>query len=945
MGTPGLQGLAVRRVARAASGFALCCLVGGLCHAGGVVLVKKGLPRATIVVGPAPSAAASGAAAELAAYLERISGAAVPVAAAASGPGTRILVGLSAAVPEAARLGLTLPTGLTAQFAEEGYVVCAEAQTLVLAGNETEPYQGTWFAVSDLLESLGCRWYFPGEFGEVVPRLDDIVIARQNRLVRPDLRVRDTWYSGHLPCDGQQTQEFIAWRRHNRMCRFGFWLHCADPEARYLQNPVDDSTWRLLPKEKYWASHPEYYALRPGGARNERFLCMSNPGAFQAAADTICEFFAAHPSFHAFAFSPPDEAVLCHCPDCTRGLSGRFGGEGWGDVSDPYFRFVFALADKVRERYPDRWITTMAYYNRCRPPQGVTGKHPNVLIQLASIQQCSLHSYRQSGCWTRRQFATMLEQWAGLTAGQVFYEYDPHDWSHLQRPCWRSRSEGDDLRLLKRLGGWGFSDEGQMAWLSTGLNYWVRARLAWDVDADSAAMVQDFCERFFGPAAGPMRRFYGSVEQALRSTRAHSGEGGHDDWQVILPPRLLDQCEAWLDTAAKRAAVEPYQGRVAAFRIYFDRIHAYGHLREAMNRADFGAAAQEADRMLDAVARMNNTALLQDAGPWGGERSGAALGKVARDLAAWTTGPRGKLVAVLPPVARFRTDPGADGVVGQWYRPTLPRGPWQALKLSASWAAQGIVTPQGRPYRGVAWYRSEVGLQNAPAGAVRLLVPELAGSGVWVWCNGAYAGYAGGTDDKPLSVDLTGLLRQGTNALVLRVDGDSGLSLPPFIFTPGDAADFPDKRHELSVFPAQWLFRLDPHQAGDKEGWAKAGQDDTGWQAIPVPSAWEKTPVGAYDGDAWYRVRFTVPAAMEGRRLVLHFGAVDEEAWVYLNGELQGEHTTASTGQTVHQIWDKPFAIPLQNARAGQENTLVVKVRDSLGAGGIFLPVKLYEIP
>jgi hypothetical protein len=180
---------------------------------------------------------------------------------------------------------------------------------------------------------------------------------------------------------------------------------------------------------------------------------------------------------------------------------------------------------------------------------------------------------------------------------------------------------------------------------------------------------------------------------------------------------------------------------------------------------------------------------------------------------------------------------------------------------------------------------------------------------------------------------------------VLRVQGEGGLSLPPFIFTPTDAADFPDKRVELSVFPAQWLFRLDPQLVGDKEGWQKVAADESRWQPIPVPSAWEKTSVGDYDGVAWYRVRFPIPATAQGKRLILAFGAVDEEAWVYLNGEFQGENTEQSTGQTVHQIWDKPFTMALKSARPGAENVLVVKVRDSTGAGGIFMPVSLYQLP
>jgi hypothetical protein len=256
-----------------------------------------------------------------------------------------------------------------------------------------------------------------------------------------------------------------------------------------------------------------------------------------------------------------------------------------------------------------------------------------------------------------------------------------------------------------------------------------------------------------------------------------------------------------------------------------------------------------------------------------------------------------------------------------------------------------VLTTEGRSYKGTAWYRSRVELRDAPVGPTRLLVPEMGGSDVWVWCNDAYAGHATTERDKPLTVDLTGLLGAGANRFVLRVQGDGGLSLPPVIFAPGDVGDFPDKRTEIPVFPAQWLFRTDPQQVGDKEGWMQPALDESAWRDIPVPAAWEKTAVGDYDGVAWYRVHFTIPATANPQRLLLHFGAVDEEAWVYLNGQFQGENTEKSTGQTVHQIWDKPFALPLKGARAGEGNVLAVKVRDSVGAGGIFHPVRLYQLP
>ena len=402
---------------------------------------------------------------------------------------------------------------------------------------------------------------------------------------------------------------------------------------------------------------------------------------------------------------------------------------------------------------------------------------------------------------------------------------------------------------------------------------------------------------------------------------------------------------------------QQYRTRVAAFRAQFRRIDALEKARAAMARADYAAAARFGAEMQQTVAQVANTALLQDAGPWGGSLTGAAVTAFARRMLPWTDGTQGRLIAPLPPRASFRADPSSEGVVHRWYLPgTDPRG-WRDIRLTADWSSQGVCGAGGARYRGIGSYRMAVNLPRAIPGPVRLCFPEVKGSDVWVWCNGTFAGHARNTGDMPISVDLEGRLRAGQNVLVARVlgtggpspalcvQGDGGISLPPFLFAPVDTSTFPEKRTELHVFPARWLFRLDPRSEGEALGWHQPDLDTAGWREIPVPAAWEDTWVGPYDADAWYRVRFTIPASAAGKRLVIRFGAVDEQAWVYLNGKLIGEHTERSTGQTVHQIWDQAFDVSVAGARYGAENVLAVRVRDSVGAGGIWKPVRLYLVP
>lgn len=73
----------------------------------------------------------------------------------------------------------------------------------------------------------------------------------------------------------------------------------------------------------------------------------------------------------------------------------------------------------------------------------------------------------------------------------------------------------------------------------------------------------------------------------------------------------------------------------------------------------------------------------------------------------------------------------------------------------------------------------------------------------------------------------------------------------------------------------------------------------------------------------WYRRIFTVPKAWKGRRVLLHFGAVDWQADVWVNDIKVGTHTGGYT----------PFSFDVTDALTGGANTLTVRVWDGTDSG------------
>ncbi|MBQ2694609.1 MAG: glycoside hydrolase family 2 [Clostridia bacterium] len=73
----------------------------------------------------------------------------------------------------------------------------------------------------------------------------------------------------------------------------------------------------------------------------------------------------------------------------------------------------------------------------------------------------------------------------------------------------------------------------------------------------------------------------------------------------------------------------------------------------------------------------------------------------------------------------------------------------------------------------------------------------------------------------------------------------------------------------------------------------------------------------------WYRRKFSLTEDFSGKRTLLHFGAVDWQCTVWVNGKLMGEHTGGYN----------PFYFDITDALTDGENELVVKVYDPTDAG------------
>ena len=127
-------------------------------------------------------------------------------------------------------------------------------------------------------------------------------------------------------------------------------------------------------------------------------------------------------------------------------------------------------------------------------------------------------------------------------------------------------------------------------------------------------------------------------------------------------------------------------------------------------------------------------------------------------------------------------------------------------------------------------------------------------------------------------------------------------------------------RSEWQSLNGTWQFAFDDHDEGLGAGWHVAEAPFR--RNIIVPFCFESRMSGIGDTSfhpvVWYRRQFEVPPAWKGRRVLLHFGAVDYRATVWVNGQAAGEHEGGNT----------PFRLEITGLLKPGRNTVVVRAWD-----------------
>ena len=534
-------------------------------------LAREGKSDYLIVVAADATPPEQTAAKELQAHLAKVTGATLPIVLEAKAPADarQIVVGPSA------RLKQLAPDLDVAKLGHDGIVMKTVGHNLLLAGRRP---RGTLYAVYTFLEDVvGCRWWTSTE--SFVPHKPTLALPTLDVTYAPPLRVREAFYrdafdgvfAARSKCNGHFERIKPEYGGHYSIIG---WCH---------------TFFRILPPSKYFATHPEWYSEINGKRSAGRTqLCLTNDEMRKEFTREALAWIRKQPDAGMISISQNDWRNPCQCAKC------RAVREAEGSESGPLLRFVNAVAADIEKEFPDFLVETLAYSYTRKPPRHVRPRH-NVVVRLCSIE-CSFVQPLETGKQNEK-FRHDIEGWSAVAPKLYIWNYVTNFANYLI-PHPNLRVLAPNLRTFVKHKTIGLFEQGD-AKSGIGdfvrLRAWLLAHLMWDPTRDDRALIREFLNGYYGPAAPHLLAYLDLIHDTAERSGAYV-RCYMVDTATWLPLADLNATTRLFDKAQAAVAADPVlarrvrRERLVLDHVWLTRYHALKRAAKAQNTEFLGPA-------------------------------------------------------------------------------------------------------------------------------------------------------------------------------------------------------------------------------------------------------------------------------------------------------------------------------------------------------------------
>lgn len=516
--------------------------LGGV-HAGSLRIAWNGKSDYVIITPDIEKPAVVYASQELQEFLRRITGATLPIVPESQAEGKpAFALGLC---KRAQNAGLV---EASENLKEDGVLIKTQGRDIFLIGQNE---RGHIYSVYVFLEKyLGVR--FLAWDCTVVPECRKLELPEIDYSYSPPFMYRETLYWNSFP------KEIAVRQRLN-----GPWTKCDESVGEKIDFfPYVHSFSQLIPEKEYFEKHPEYFGLQKGkrvaGAVHAQ-LCLTNPDVLKIATEKVLKWIEEHPETPIFDVSQNDGNGPCECENCMKIVNEE------GTQHGPILRFVNAIADEVAKKYPEKWISTLAYAYSTKPP-ALTKPRPNVIIRLCHAG-CYFHGFET--CGLNANFATYIDQWSQLTH-RIFIWHYATNFAHYLAPNQNLNGLAKDIKFYGSRAVNGVMVQGNYQGPGgelAELRQYLASQLMWDPSQNPAVIREDFCKGYYGNSAKYVMQFLEVMDRQSEKKDIHAF--GSSDPLKTVSPEFVEESLGILAQARKAADTEMMRNRIDKLTLPF----------------------------------------------------------------------------------------------------------------------------------------------------------------------------------------------------------------------------------------------------------------------------------------------------------------------------------------------------------------------------------------
>lgn len=366
-------------------------------------------------------------------------------------------------------------------------------------------HRGSLNAVCEFLRILGVRWYMQGELGEILPESKDIELPAIDKTCKPDFPMRSIQFS-----------RFATTPRENMLWYMRLGLNKGQEIAGVGNAGLVHGLGNIMSRDEMKKNHPEYYALWSNKRVTEKSgkPCLSSKGLLEETANYARALFDIY-DIPMVSIMPQDGyGRPCECAQCRKeGLATPERGFN-GIISDYVFNFINKVAKEIYKTHPDKKLSCCAYGGYFLPPEKIKKLSPNLVICMVHGRKGSVRAPE-----VRKHIPEIRKKWLELTSNKLLtWEHYPFTQRGTFIPKYFPKKAYNDIKSMKGLSMGEFVEvptahatKGQGHSLHipgfNHLNIYVTARAYWDIEQDFDSMMNEYYEKFYGPAAAEMKKF------------------------------------------------------------------------------------------------------------------------------------------------------------------------------------------------------------------------------------------------------------------------------------------------------------------------------------------------------------------------------------------------------------------------------------------------------